>query len=80
MGLRPGSDEARARNMNSSDLPRRGFGSWAAFNFANKERLLAGTPKNRGVYCVRAKRSQRRLAGGSDIMYFRKATNAEGLK
>ena len=36
--------------------------------------------KNRGVYRVRAKRSQRRLVGDSDIMYFGKATNAEGLK
>ena len=66
--------------MNSSDLGQQGFRSWGAFNFANERSLLAAAPTNKGVYTVRAKKPQQRRIGQSDIMYFGKATNYEGLK
>lgn len=65
--------------MNSATLSPLGFRSWHALNLSDERALLALLPASTGVYAIRCSNPQR-LNGPSDVVYFGKATNANGLK
>jgi hypothetical protein len=68
------------RAMKSSDLSSYGFGAWLPFSKAGKSQLLASLPGSLGVYVIRCCREFARRKGSSDILYFGKGTNQQGLK
>jgi excinuclease UvrABC nuclease subunit len=65
--------------MMSSDLVAYGFVSWYALNRQNERVLLGLVPQRPGVYAMRCRNPQRVL-GKSDVVYFGKATNVNGLR
>ena len=64
--------------MTSAALTTLGFGVWYPLNLSAKKALLAALPFRPGVYAIRCCNSQRVL-DGSDLFYFGKATNLNGL-
>lgn len=65
--------------MNSATLSVVGFRTWHPLNLSAEKSLLASLPSRTGVYAIRCSNTQRSF-GLSDLVYFGKATNAEGLK
>lgn len=65
--------------MNSAALLPLGFHSWHALTLSDEKALLRIIPALSGVYTIRCSNPQR-LIGPSDVVYFGKATNANGLK
>jgi len=65
--------------MNSEALGPFGFATWHPLNLSVEKSLLALLPSRTGVYAIRCCNSQR-VFGASDLVYFGKATNADGLK
>ena len=65
--------------MNSATLSSFGFASWHPLNLSAEKSLLAIIPSSTGVYAMRCRNSQR-ICGPFDLVYFGKATNADGLK
>ncbi len=66
--------------MRSTDLCAHGFGGWTPFTKAGKAALIATLPNKPGVYAIRCCRDFTRRVGTSDILYFGKGTNQDGLK
>lgn len=66
--------------MRSTDLAAYGFGAWTPFSKAGKTTLFAALPNEPGVYAIRCSRDFIRKKGSSDIVYFGKGTNQNGLK
>ena len=66
--------------MRSTDLYAHGFGGWTPFTKVSKTALIAMLPKKPGVYAIRCCRDFTRRVGISDILYFGKGTNQDGLK
>ncbi len=65
--------------MRSTDLCAHGFGGWTPFTKAGKAALIATLPNKLGVYAIRCCRDFARRVGTSDILYFGKGTNQDGL-
>jgi excinuclease UvrABC nuclease subunit len=65
--------------MNSAMLIPLGFGPWHPLNLLAEKALLASLPARTGIYAIRCSNPKRNL-GPSDLVYFGKATNADGLK
>ncbi len=66
--------------MKSSDLSSYGFGAWLPFSKIGKARLIASLPSGPGAYAIRCSREFVRKQGTSDILYFGKGTNQQGIK
>lgn len=66
--------------MRSDDLQAHGFGSWTPFTKVGKTALFAALPTDPGVYAIRCCRDFARKRGTSDILYFGKGTNENGLR
>jgi excinuclease UvrABC nuclease subunit len=66
--------------MKSSDLSSYGFSAWLSFSKAGKPQLIASLPSRPGVYAIRWCREFVRKKGTSDILYFGKGTNQQGIK
>jgi excinuclease UvrABC nuclease subunit len=66
--------------MRSTDLTSHGFGTWTPFTKVGKTALFAALPSKPGVYAIRCCRDFTRSKGVSDILYFGKGTNQNGLK
>jgi len=66
--------------MNSSNLSSYGFGVWQSFSKQGKVKLIASLPELPGVYAIRCCREFVRKKGKSDILYFGKGTNQQGIK
>jgi len=65
--------------MNSAALNVFGFRTWHPLNLSTEKTLLASLPSRTGVYAIRCSNAHRSF-GPSDLVYFGKATNADGLK
>ena len=65
--------------MNSAGLRAFGFSTWHPLNLSAEKTVLASLPSRTGVYAIRCSNAQRAF-GPSDLVYFGKATNADGLK
>ena len=65
--------------MNSAALAPFGLTTWHPLNLSGEKSLLALLPSRTGVYAIRCCNHQRAF-GSSDLVYFGKATNANGLK
>lgn len=66
--------------MRSTDLTADGFGTWTPFTKAGKAALFLALPNEPGVYAIRCCREFKRKRGTSDILYFGKGTNRNGLR
>jgi hypothetical protein len=71
---------AQEVSMKSSDLSSYGFGVWLPFSKVGKPQLIAALPSRPGVYAIRWCREFVRKKGTSDILYFGKGTNQQGIK
>jgi excinuclease UvrABC nuclease subunit len=66
--------------MRSTDLGTHGFGGWMPFSKVGKSSLIASLPAKPGVYVLRCSTDFARKIGASDILYFGKGTNENGIK